>query len=138
MEPTDTSDDSPSRYGPYEPCPYPSTVVNRGALPEGFSSGGAGVGASLPDPGPPADAQRGGEGACPRPEMAGVMEAAQLPQLPVDEASLDEVHPDAWRHKITPDAFYDEVKADSQARGRIEAVLTRMFRSARTRGQNGL
>ena len=34
MEPTDTSDDSPSRYGPYELSPYPSTIVNRGALHE--------------------------------------------------------------------------------------------------------
>ena len=52
------------------------------------------------------------------------MEAAHPRHLPADEASLDEVHPDAWQHKITPDAFYDEVKADSRARGRMEAVLT--------------
>ena len=36
MEPADASDDSPSRYGPYELSPYPSTIVNRGALPEAF------------------------------------------------------------------------------------------------------
>ena len=60
----------------------------------------------------------------PEPEVAGVMEAAQPAQLPADEASLDEVHPDAWQHKITPGAFYDEVKADPRARGRMEAVLT--------------
>ena len=52
------------------------------------------------------------------------MEAAQSAQLPADEASLDEVHPYAWQYKITPGAFYDEVKADSRARGRMEAVLT--------------
>ena len=34
MEPTDESDDSPRRRGPYELSPYPSTIVNRGALPE--------------------------------------------------------------------------------------------------------
>lgn len=71
------------------------------------------------------------------PEMAGVVEAAHPAQLPVDEASLDEVHPDAWQHKITPDAFYEAVKADPRQRGRMEAALTRMFRSARTWGQNG-
>ena len=60
----------------------------------------------------------------PEPEVAGVMEAAQPAQLPADEASLDEVHPDAWQHKITPGAFYDEAKADPRARGRMEAVLT--------------
>ena len=52
------------------------------------------------------------------------MEAAHPTDLPVDKASLDEVQPDAWGHKITPDAFYDEVKADSRARGRMETVLT--------------
>ena len=52
------------------------------------------------------------------------MEAAQPAQLPADEASLDEVHSNAWQHKITPGAFYDEVKADPRARGRMEAVLT--------------
>ena len=52
------------------------------------------------------------------------MEAAHPRHLPADEASLDEVHPDAWQHKITPDAFYGEVKADSRARERMEAVLT--------------
>ena len=52
------------------------------------------------------------------------MEAAQPAQLPADEASLDEVPPDAWQHKITPGAIYDEVKADPRARGRMEAVLT--------------
>ena len=56
--------------------------------------------------------------------MAGAMAAAQPPQLPVDEASLDEVPPDAWQHMITPDAFYDEVKADRWPRARMEAVLT--------------
>lgn len=56
--------------------------------------------------------------------MAGAMEAAQRRQLPVDEVSLDEVPPDAWQHKITPDAFYDEVRADPRARARMEAVLT--------------
>ena len=39
--------------------------------------------------------------------MAGAMEAAHPAQLPSDRASLDEVNPDAWQHKITPDAFYD-------------------------------
>ena len=52
------------------------------------------------------------------------MEAAQPAQLPADEASLDEVHPDAWQHKITPGAFYGEVKADPRARGRMEAAIT--------------
>ena len=52
------------------------------------------------------------------------MEAAHPAQLPADRALLDEVHPDAWQHKITPGAFYDEVKADPRARGRMEAVLT--------------
>ena len=52
------------------------------------------------------------------------MEAAQPAQLPADEASLDEVHPDAWQQKVTPDAFYDEVKADSRARGRMSAAMT--------------
>ena len=52
------------------------------------------------------------------------MEAAQTAQLSADEASLDEVHPDAWQHKIAPGTFCDEVKADSRARGRMEAVLT--------------
>ena len=52
------------------------------------------------------------------------MEAARPAQLPADEASPDEVPPDARQQKITPDAFYDEVKADSQARERMEAVLT--------------
>ena len=47
------------------------------------------------------------------------MEAAQPAQLPADEASLDEVPRDAWQQKITPGAFYDEVKADSRARGRM-------------------
>ena len=51
------------------------------------------------------------------------MEPAHPAQLPADEASLDEVHPDAWQHKITPDAFYDEVQADSRSRERMEAVL---------------
>ena len=36
MVPKETSDDRRSRYWPYEPSPYPSTIVNRGALPEGF------------------------------------------------------------------------------------------------------
>ena len=36
MEAPDMSEDIPSRYGPYELSPYPSTIVNRGALPEGF------------------------------------------------------------------------------------------------------
>ena len=52
------------------------------------------------------------------------MEAAQPAQLPADEASLGDVHPDVWRQEITPGAFYTEVKADSRARGRMEAVLT--------------
>ena len=30
------SEDVPSRYGLYELGPFPSTIVNRGALPEGF------------------------------------------------------------------------------------------------------
>jgi len=38
VEAPDVSDDSPSRYGLYELGPYPSTIVNRGALPEGFFS----------------------------------------------------------------------------------------------------
>lgn len=50
------------------------------------------------------------------------MEAAQSACLPADEASLGEVHPDAWQRKITPCAFFDEVKADSRARERMEAV----------------
>ena len=36
MERTEASDDSPSRYWPFEPGPYPSTIVNRGALPESW------------------------------------------------------------------------------------------------------
>ena len=52
------------------------------------------------------------------------MEAALPAQLPADEASLAEVNPDGWRHRITPGAFYDEVKADSRARGRMEAAIT--------------
>ena len=40
------------------------------------------------------------------------MEAALRAQLPADEASLAEVNPDGWRHRTTPGAFYDEVKAD--------------------------
>ena len=51
------------------------------------------------------------------------MEAAQSARLPADEASLGEVHPDAWQHKITPGAFLDEVKAYSQARNHMEAVV---------------
>ena len=58
--------------------------------------------------------------------MAGAMGAAHPAQLPSDRASLDEVNPDAWQHKITPDAFYDGVKADPQARGRMEAVLIKI------------
>jgi DNA-directed RNA polymerase specialized sigma subunit len=52
------------------------------------------------------------------------MESAHPAHLPADEASLDEVHPDAWQRKITPDAFYEEVRADPRARARMEAVLT--------------
>ena len=51
------------------------------------------------------------------------MEAAQPRHLPADEASIEEVHPDAWQHKITPDAFLRQVKTDSRARERMEAVL---------------
>ena len=51
------------------------------------------------------------------------MEAAHPRHLPADEASISEVPPDAWQHKITPDAFYDEVKDDSRAQERMEAVL---------------
>ncbi len=47
------------------------------------------------------------------------MEAAHPAQLPADRALLDEVHPDAWQYRITPGAFYHEVKADSRARGRM-------------------
>ena len=36
MEAPDMSEDIPSRYGPFELSPYPSTIVNRGALPEAF------------------------------------------------------------------------------------------------------
>ena len=81
-----------------------------------FSSGVAGAAASPSDPVRQPMSKRGGEGVRPMPEMAGVVEAAHPPQLPVDEASLDEVHPDAWQHKITPDAFYEEVKADPRQR----------------------
>ena len=52
------------------------------------------------------------------------MEAADPRHLPADEASIDETDPDAWQHKITPDAFYEEVRADSRARVRMDAVLT--------------
>ena len=52
------------------------------------------------------------------------MQAAQPAQLPADEASFAEVNPDGWRHRITPGPCYDEVKADSRARERMEAVLT--------------
>ena len=51
------------------------------------------------------------------------MEVAQPAQLPTDEASLGEVHPDAWQHKITPGAFFEEVRADSRARARMDAAL---------------
>ena len=51
------------------------------------------------------------------------MEAAQPAQLPTDEASLDEVHPDAWQHKITPGVFFEEVRADSRARAPMDAAL---------------
>ena len=36
LEAPDMSEDIPSRYGPFELSPYPSTIVNRGALPEAF------------------------------------------------------------------------------------------------------
>ncbi|MYJ80282.1 MAG: hypothetical protein F4046_00420 [Acidimicrobiaceae bacterium] len=36
MEAPGMPEESPSRYGLYELGPYPSTIVNRGALPEGF------------------------------------------------------------------------------------------------------
>lgn len=52
------------------------------------------------------------------------MEAADPRHLPADEASIDEAGPDAWQHKITPDAFYEEVRADSRARVRMDTVLT--------------
>lgn len=52
------------------------------------------------------------------------MEAADPRHLPADEASIDEADPDAWQHKITPDAFYEEVRADSRTRVRMDAVLT--------------
>ena len=35
-EAPEASEESPSRYGPFELSPYPSTIVNRGALSEGF------------------------------------------------------------------------------------------------------
>ena len=36
MKTAEASDESPSRYWPFEPGPYPSTIVNRGALPESW------------------------------------------------------------------------------------------------------
>ena len=51
------------------------------------------------------------------------MEADHPRHLPADVASLEEAQSDAWQHKITPDAFYSEVMADSRSRGRMEAVL---------------
>ena len=52
------------------------------------------------------------------------MEAANPRHLPADEAPLDEADPHGWQHKITPDAFYEAVRADSRARGRMDAALT--------------
>ena len=52
------------------------------------------------------------------------MESAHTRHLPVDEASIDEVDPDAWQHRITPEAFYEGVRADPRARARMEAVLS--------------
>ncbi len=57
MEPTDTSDDSPSRYGLYELSPYPSTIVGQGALPEGFFFWRRWRRRKPVCPGPPADVQ---------------------------------------------------------------------------------
>ena len=51
------------------------------------------------------------------------MEEAQPRQLPADEASTDEVPPDAWQDKITPQALYDQVSADPQAQARFDAAL---------------
>ena len=51
------------------------------------------------------------------------MEEAQPRQLPADEASTDEVPPDAWQHKITPHGFYAEVETDPRSRERVTAAL---------------
>ena len=40
-----------------------------------------------------------------------------------DNASTDEVPPDAWRDKITPQALYDQVSADPRAQARFDAAL---------------
>jgi len=52
------------------------------------------------------------------------MKETKPSELPPDEASLDDVQPDAWKHKITPDALYEEVRAVSRTQARMETALT--------------
>ncbi|MCY3559622.1 MAG: hypothetical protein OXH20_00370 [bacterium] len=60
-------------------------------------------------------------------------ETRQRP-LPTDDASTDEVPPEAWRHKITPCDFYAEVEADPRARKRVQTALSEIARRSPTDG----
>ena len=50
------------------------------------------------------------------------MDETHQRQLPADDASTNEVPPDAWQHKITPSDFYAEVEADPRAPERVRAA----------------
>lgn len=63
------------------------------------------------------------------------MEEAQQRQLPADDASTDEVSPEAWQHKITPRDFYAEVEADPRAQKRVQTALAEIHERQATLAQ---
>ena len=56
------------------------------------------------------------------------MEETRQRRLPTDDASTDDVPPEAWQHKITPRDFYAEVEADPRARERVQTALSEIAR----------
>ena len=49
-------------------------------------------------------------------------------QLPVDDASTDEVPPEAWQYKITPRDFFADVEAEPRALERVQTALAEIAR----------
>ncbi len=56
------------------------------------------------------------------------MDETRHRRLPADDASTDEVPPEAWQHKITPRDFYAEVGADPRARKRVQTARSEIAR----------
>ncbi len=56
------------------------------------------------------------------------MDESRPRALPADDASTDEVPPEAWQHKITPRDFYAAVEADPRARKRVQTARAEIAR----------